>query len=68
MQKECRKEWKRPIEGLIEKFPSVYQFCSDDLNKFVLLLRRGVYRYENMDNWEKLMKPQYHLKKPFIVI
>ena len=66
--KECRKEWKRPIEGLIEKFPGAYQFCSDDLNKFVLLLRRGVYRYENMDNWEKLMKPQYHLKKPFIVI
>ena len=22
--KECKKEWKRPIEGLIEKFPSVH--------------------------------------------
>ena len=23
---ECKKEWKRSIEGLTKKFPSVYQF------------------------------------------
>ena len=28
--KECKKEWKRPIEELIRKFPSIYQFCNDD--------------------------------------
>ena len=28
-------------------------FCSDDLNKFVLSLRKGVYPYEHMDGWEK---------------
>ena len=28
---------KKLIEGLIKKFPSVYQFCNGDLNKFVLL-------------------------------
>ena len=43
--KECKKEWKRPIEGLIRKFPNIYKFCNGDLNKFILLLRKGVYPY-----------------------
>ena len=34
---------KRKIEGLIEKFPSMHQFCNGHLNKFVLLLRKGAY-------------------------
>ena len=41
------------IEGLIKKFPSVYQFCNGDLNKFILLLQKGVYPYEYMESWEK---------------
>ena len=44
---------KKLIEGLIKKFPSIYQFCKGDLNRFILLLRKGVYPYEDMDNWEK---------------
>ena len=38
---------------LSEKFPSTYKFCNKDLNKFELLLRKGVYSYEYMDSWER---------------
>ena len=72
--KSCREnntceECKKLIEGLIKKFPSIYQFCNGDLNKFILLLRKGVYPYKYIWRAEKnLTKPHYHLKKFFIVI
>ena len=34
--KECDGTSTKSINELIEKFPSVYQFCDSDLNKFVL--------------------------------
>ena len=33
----------KPLNELIEKFPRMYQFHNGDLNKFILLLRKGVY-------------------------
>ena len=63
--RECKEEWKRPIEGFIEKLPSIYQFCNGNLNKFVLLLRKGVYLYEDMDNWEKFDETAIPPKEAF---
>ena len=60
--KECKEEWKRLINELIEKFPSIYQFCNGDLNKFVLLLRKGVYPYEVWITGKNLMKPHLNLE------
>ena len=64
--KECKNKCYNSINGLIKKFPRTYQFCSGDLNKFILLLRNGVYPYECI--WilgKDLMKLYYLIKKPF---
>ena len=63
--KECKGTSTKSINGLIEKFTSVYQFCNGDLNKFVLLLRKGVYPYEYMDSWEKFDETTLPPKEAF---
>ena len=59
------KACKKLIEGLIKIFPSIYQFCNGDLNKFILLLRKGVYPYEYMDSWEKFDETTLPPKEAF---
>ena len=66
--KKCKEEWKRPLNKLIESFSSIYQFWNGDLNKFVMLIRKGVFLYKYMDKWEKFNETDCHLKKIFIVI
>ena len=64
--KECKEEWKRPFNKLIENFPSIYQFCEGNLNRFVTLLEgKGVYPYEHMDNREKFNETSLPHKKFF---
>ena len=50
---------------MVEKFPNTYQFCNDDINKFILLLRKGVYPYEYMDSWERFNETTLPNKKAF---
>ena len=63
--KGCNKRSLISINGLIKKFPSMYQFCNGD-NKFVLLLRKGVYPYEHMDSWERFNETSFLDKKSFL--
>ena len=36
---------------LIKEFQNTHKFCNGDINKCMLLLRRGIYPYEYMDDW-----------------
>ena len=51
----------------LKKFPNTHQFCKDDLNKFVLLSRKGVYPYEYVDSWEKFYETSLPAKTVFTV-
>ena len=63
--KESNKRWLKPVDGLIKRFPNIYEFCNEDINKFVLLLRKGVYLYEYMDSWKRFDEASLPDKKCF---
>ena len=52
-------------KDLIKKSKNIYSFCNNDLNKFVLLLRKGVYPYEDMDSWKKFNETSLPSKTDF---
>ena len=43
----------------------MYQFCNGDLNKFVLLLRKGIYPYGYINSWERFEETLLPGKKAF---
>ena len=54
--RDCKEKYKRPIERLIRKF---------NLNQFILLLRKGVHPYEDMDDWGKFDEATLPPKEAF---
>ena len=56
---------KKFDKQLIKRFKSTNEFCNKDLYKFILLLRKGVYPYEYMDNWERFNKTSLPNKESF---
>ena len=51
--KECKKSYIKVTNESIKNFPTLYKFCNGDLNKFFLLLRKGIYPDEYIDSWER---------------
>ena len=50
---------------LIKRFYNTYQLSKNDINKFKLLLRKGVYPYEYMDSWKRFNETKLPSKDKF---
>ena len=51
---ECKNNYEKDFnKELIKLFANIHEFCNEDINKFILLLRKDVYPYEYMDSWER---------------
>ena len=71
----CNNYYKKKFnKELIKKIKNTYSFCnssttesssSERINKFILLLRKGVYPYEYMDNWERFNETSLPSKESF---
>ena len=62
----CNTYYKKKFnKDLIKKFKNTYSFCNNDLNKFILLIRKAVYPYEYVDNWEGFNETSLPSKKDF---
>ena len=58
---------KKIDKDLIKRLENTYKFCNEDINKFYLMLRNGVYPNEYMDSWERFNETSYQNKKYFTV-
>ena len=62
----CKQRYRKKFnKELVKRFASTYEFCNNDLIKFVLLLRKGVYPYEYVDNWERFSEISLPSKEDF---
>ena len=62
---KCQHISYKPLQPLIDKFNNTYRLCCNDNQKFVLLLRKGVYPYEYIDDWERFNETELPSKKYF---
>ena len=56
---------KKINEELIKIFANTYEFCNKDIDKLILLLRKGVYPYIYMDSWKRFDQKALPDKKAF---
>ena len=62
----CKKNYEKDFnKNLFKRFANTYEFCNGNLNKFILLLRKDVYPYEYMDNWERFDETSLPDKESF---
>ena len=52
-------------EKFKKRFKIKFKFSNNDINKFILLLMKGVYPYDCMDDWEKFIEKVLAEKEKF---
>ena len=63
---ECNKNYEKDFnKELIKRFANIYEFCNEDINKFVFSLRKGVYPYDYRDSWERFDETSLPDKEAF---
>ena len=62
----CNKDYSNKLdEKLKKRFKKTFKFSDNDINKFILLLKKGVYPYEYMDEREKFNEKTLPEKEEF---
>ena len=62
----CKKNYEKEFnKELIQIFANIYEVFNEDINKFTLLLRKGVYPCEYMDIWERFNETSLPDKETF---
>ena len=63
---KCSKNHRKYFNKyLIKIFGNTHEFGDGDINKFILLLRKGVYPDEYMDSWKRFDETLFLKKKYF---
>ena len=48
---KCKMNYEKYFnKKLVQRSANIYEFCNGDINKFILLLRKGVYPYVYIDS------------------
>ena len=62
----CNKNYNKEFnKELINRFSSIYKFCNGDINKSILLVRKGIYPYEYMNSRERFNETSLPNKEDF---
>ena len=63
---DCKKNHKKKFnKELIKRFGNIYEVCNKDINKFILLLRKGAHPYEYVDSWKRFDETSLTDKEAF---
>ena len=63
---DCEKNYQKDFnKDLINRFANTYEFCNKDINRFILLLRKGIQPYEYKDSWERFGQTSLPDKETF---
>ena len=62
----CNTDYSNELdEKLKKRFRNTFKFSNNDINKYILLLRKGVYPYEYIDDWKKFNETSLPEKEEF---